>query len=95
MNTNELEARVSKLEKSVLDLHSTNLKLVNQELVLRGMMHTLLCHMSDEQRTTLGRTYGMYLTSILEQVPPDIQNREILQEFDDVLSQHPDKPVAD
>jgi len=51
--------------------------------------------MSDEQRTTLGRTYGMYLTSILEQVPPDIQNREILQEFDDVLSQHPDKPVAD
>lgn len=89
MTTNDLEARLSKLEKEVRHLASWNLKLMNRELVLRGMMHSILCHLPEDQRNALHQTYGQYLTSILEQVPPDLQDREILEEFEEILSYRP------
>lgn len=86
MNSNELEARVSKLENKLLEIQRINVNLMNQETVLRCMMHTLLAHMSDDHRKTMAGAYGMYLTSALEQLPPHLQNREVLQEFDEILS---------
>ncbi|PPI86190.1 hypothetical protein KEHDKFFH_02400 [Marinobacter maroccanus] len=86
MNTGDLEARVLKLEKELASLSHLNLQLVNREVVLRGMMHSLLNHLPDDQKQALHRTYGQYLTLILEQIPPDVQDREILEEFEDILS---------
>lgn len=86
MNTNELEARVSKLENKLVETQRVNVNLVNQETVLRCMMHTLLAHMSDDHRRSMAGAYGMFLTSALEQLPPHLQNREVLQEFDEILS---------
>lgn len=87
MTTDDLEKRVVDLEKAAHHLHNTNLKLINRELVLRGMMYTLLEHLPDDQRKAMAHTYDKYLTSILELVPPRMQDREILQEIEEMLLQ--------
>lgn len=86
MNTNDLQTRVAKLEKSVLELRNINVRLMNQEAVMRCMMHTLLAQMPDDKRREMAAAYGMLLTSAIEQIPPRLQDREILQEFDEILS---------
>ena len=86
MNQDDLESRVLNLEKQVQALHRMNLKLMNREVTIRGLIHTLLNHMTPDQRKALGQTYGPYLTELLQQIPPDLQDREILIEFDEMLS---------
>ncbi|MEC9039608.1 MAG: hypothetical protein VX787_08790 [Pseudomonadota bacterium] len=87
MTESNLEARVARLENAVQSLHNSNLTLMNRELVQRALLYTLLEHIPAEQRKAMSETYDKYMVGILEQVPPQFQKREILQEIEEMLLQ--------
>ncbi|HET8799641.1 MAG TPA: hypothetical protein VFN01_00520 [Marinobacter sp.] len=82
--SNDLEKRIEQLEAQHRSYHSVTLKLINRELALRAAVYSLLEHCPD-QHSSLVRSYGKFLTTILEDVPPDLQRPDILQEIEEML----------
>lgn len=80
-----LEARVDRLEKALGDQQSLNIKLLNRELALRALAYSLLDQAPLDRRRSLAESYERYLVTTAEQLPPEYQHPEILEEFADAL----------